>query len=51
MVSISNYMKQKNVNKELQVKIKKYLEYSLNEETAAYMNDNIYGLLSQTLKE
>ena len=51
MISISNYMRQKNVRKDLQVKIKKFLVYSLNEESAIYMeNNSIYSLLSNTLR-
>lgn len=44
-------MKQKGVNRELQIKVKKYLEYALNEESAHYLGDNsIYSMLSETLK-
>ena len=44
-------MKKKKVPKTVQVKIKKYLEYSLNEETSGNIAENtVYNMLSETLR-
>lgn len=52
MVTINKYMKKKQVPKELQIKIKKYLEYALNEETSLSVGENsIHSMLSESLKD
>ena len=52
MVTINKYMKKKQVNKELQIKIKKYLEYALNEETSLSVGESsIHSILSESLKK
>ncbi len=51
MATITDYMRKKHVKKELQIKIKKYLEYALEVETSLDSNEaflNTY--LNQSLK-
>jgi len=51
MRAIRKYMVKKNIPRELQVKIKKYLEYALNEETSLSIGEkSIYSMLSESLK-
>jgi hypothetical protein len=48
---MNKYMKKKKVPKTVQVKIKKYLEYSLNEESAGNLGENaVFNMLSETLR-
>ncbi len=51
MRAIRKYMVKKNIPRDLQVKIKKYLEYALNEETSLSVGEkSIYSMLSESLK-
>ena len=51
MKTIRKYMVQKNIPRDLQMKIKKYLEYALNEETSLSVGEkSIYSMLSESLK-
>src|SRR5690242_19090708 len=48
---MSNFTRKKGVNRELQIKIKKYLEYALSEETTSTTNnDCINRVLSDALR-
>ena len=49
--TITNYMRKKHVHKELQIKIKKYLEYALEVETSLDSNETYLNTyLNQSLK-
>ena len=51
MTSANNYMKRKNLNKNLRVRIRKYLEYLWNYDIDLLEKENLLSNLSETLRE